>query len=151
MINKHKPKTLEELKSVRKPFRNVNALHNEKLTRMEKLAIWMTDNIGTMGFFIIVSVWTVLWLGWNVVMPRHLRFDPYPAFVLWLFVSNLIQLLLTPLLMVGQNLQSKHSEARAEADFEVNTRAEQEIETIIQHLENQDELILKVINQLEQK
>lgn len=146
---KHNPKTLEELKNARKPFKNVNIQYNERLTGMERLALWMTDNIGTMGFFIIIFIWTIVWLSWNFFAPLAWRFDPYPAFVLWLFISNMFQLLLLPLLMVGQNLQSKHSEARAEADFEVNTRAEQEIEAILQHLENQNDLILEVINKLD--
>ncbi len=36
--------------------------------------------------------------------PKSLRFDPYPGFVLWLFISNMIQLFLMPLLLIGQNL-----------------------------------------------
>ena len=53
--------------------------------------------------------------------------------------------------MIGQNLQGRHTEMRAEADYEVNTRAEREIETILQHLENQNELILKILQRLEGK
>ena len=51
--------------------------------------------------------------------------------------------------MVGQNLQGRHAEKRAEADFEVNTKAEREIEAILMHLENQNELILRILAQLE--
>jgi len=94
-------------------------------------------------------VWTTVWLGWNTLAPVELRFDPFPAFVLWLFLSNMIQILLMPLIMVGQNLQGRHAEARAEADFEVNTKAEREIETILLHLERQNDLILKILTQLE--
>lgn len=54
-----------------------------------------------------------------------------------------------PLIMVGQNLQGRHAEKRAEADFDVNTKAEREIEAILMHLENQGELILKILAQLE--
>jgi uncharacterized membrane protein len=54
-----------------------------------------------------------------------------------------------PLIMIGQNLQSAHSEARAEADFEVNKKAELEIETILQHLEYQNDLILKILKRVE--
>ena len=90
-----------------------------------------------------------VWLGWNMIAPSALRFDPYPAFVLWLFLSNMIQIFLMPLIMIGQNLQANHSEARAEADFEVNTRAELEIETILLHLENQNKIILKILDRLE--
>jgi uncharacterized membrane protein len=146
----YKPPPLKKLISLRKPVRNVNSEHREKLSRLDKLALVITIRVGTMGFFLIIAVWTVLWLGWNIVAPNELRFDPYPAFVLWLFISNMIQILLMPLIMVGQNLQGRHSEARAEADFDVNTQAEREIEVILQHLENQNELILKILNQLEQ-
>ena len=78
-------------------------------------------------------------------------FDPYPAFVFWLFISNMIQLMFLPLILVGQNLQSKHAEARAEADYELNVQAEEEIETILQHLENQNDLIFKITDILEEQ
>jgi uncharacterized membrane protein len=61
----------------------------------------------------------------------------------------MIQIFLMPLIMVGQNLQSRHAEARAEADFEINTKAEREIEVVLQHLEHQNELILEILERLE--
>jgi uncharacterized membrane protein len=36
----------------------------------------------------------------------------------------MIQLFLMPLIMIGQNLQGRHAEQRAESDIEVNVRAE---------------------------
>ncbi len=140
----HKPKTLEELRALRKPKRNIAIEHREKLSQLDKLAVFVTERVGTMGFFLIILIWTAGWIGWNILAPDYLRFDPFPAFVMWLFISNMIQLFILPLIMVGQNLQSRHSEARAEADFEVNVQAERELETILQHLENQNELILKI-------
>lgn len=148
---KHSPLTLAELRALREPVRNINIKHHEKLTRLEKLALLVTTHIGTMGFFLIIFGWTAFWIGWNTLAPINLRFDPFPAFVLWLFMSNMIQILLMPLIMIGQNLQGKHQEARAEADFEVNVKAEREIETVLQHLENQNELILKILSRLEGK
>jgi len=144
-----KPKTLEELRALSRPLRNINIEHREKLSGLDRLALFITKKVGTPGFFLIIFLWTILWLGWNIFAPDALRFDPYPAFVLWLFISNMVQILLMPLIMVGQNLQGRHAEARAEADFEVNTKAELEIETILLHLERQNELILKIINHLE--
>ena len=88
--------------------------HKKKLTRLERFAVWITDQVGSMGFFIIIFVWTVAWLGWNAIGPKESRFDPFPAFVLWLFISNMIQIFLMPLIMIGQNLQGRHAEARAE-------------------------------------
>lgn len=143
------PKSLEELKQLSKPLRNANIIRKQKLSRLDRLAVWITDHVGTMGFFIIIFVWTAVWLSWNTLAPQAARFDPYPAFVLWLFLSNMIQIFLMPLIMIGQNLQSAHAEARAEADFDVNTKAELEIETILLHLENQNRLILQIVQHLE--
>ena len=141
----------EELKKDRthKPIRNVNAEHKESLTGLERFAVWITNKVGSMGFFIIIVTWTVCWLGWNTLGPNDLRFDPFPAFVLWLFMSNVLQIFLMPLIMIGQNLQGRHSERRAESDFEVNIKAEKEIEMILLHLEKQNDLILKILSHLE--
>lgn len=144
----NKPFLFEELKKMRSPLRNINIEQYENLTKLEKFALWITNRVGTMGFFLVIVAWTALWLGWNIFAPKPLLFDPYPAFVLWLFVSNMIQLCLLPLIMIGQNLQSRHAEARAEADFEVNTKAEREIETILLHLENQNNLISEILHKM---
>ena len=141
--------TLEEIRKSRKPISNVNATHKENITGINKLALWITVRVGSMGFFIIIFIWTIVWLSWNSLAPSNLKFDPYPAFVLWLFISNMIQIFLMPLIMVGQNLQSAHSELRAEEDFNINKKAEIEIETILMHLENQNDMILQILNRLE--
>ena len=141
--------SIRELRESRTPIRNVNIEHKENLKTLEKLAIWITDHVGTMGFFLMIFCWTAFWLSWNTLGPKSAQFDPFPAFVLWLFISNMIQIFLMPLIMIGQNLQSRHAEARAEADFEINTKAEMEIETILSHLENQNNLILEILKRVE--
>ena len=146
---RHTPQTLEALKNTRKLFRNVNITHRERLSKLQELALFITNHVGSMGFFLLVFTWTIFWLSWNTLGPKFLRFDPYPAFVLWLFISNVIQLMLMPLIMVGQNLQSRHAEARAESDFDVNVKAENEIGIILQHLENQNVLILQILRHFE--
>jgi uncharacterized membrane protein len=147
----HMPKSISELRKRSHRIRDVNKEHKAKHSMLDKLALWITQYVGSMGFFIIIFLWTIIWLGWNMVAPSNARFDPYPAFVLWLFISNMIQIFLMPLIMVGQNLLAEHSEARAEADFEINKKAEEEIETILMHLENQNELILEILKEIQQK
>ena len=143
--------SLEELKKLRKPVRNIATEQKENLSRLEHLALWITDHVGSMGFFLIIFAWTASWLVWNALGPAGLRFDPFPAFVLWLFISNMIQIFLMPLIMIGQNLQARHSEARAETDYDTNVKAEREIETILMHLEKQNELITRILHRLEGK
>lgn len=144
-----KPLSLDEFRKQRKPLRNVNREVSDNLSALDRLACWITNRVGTMGFFLIVLVWTVVWLGWNLLAPRDLQFDPPMAFVFWLFISNLIQLLLMPLIMVGQNVQARHSEMRADHDLEVNVRSEAEIEVILQHLEYQNTLLLAMVEKLQ--
>lgn len=146
-----KPLLLDELRKISKPVCNVNLELKRELSAVDKVAIRITESVGSMGFFAVIFCWTALWLLWNTLAPVAWRFDTYPSFVLWLFISNMIQLFLLPLIMVGQNLQGEHAEARAEADFEVNTKAEIEIENILLHLENQNTLILQILNRLENK
>lgn len=130
-------------------IRNVNVEHKERLGTLDRMALWITDKVGSMGFFIMIFIWTSLWLSWNIFAPVSMQFDPVPAFVMWLFISNMIQIFLMPLIMIAQNLESKHSEARADADFEINTKAEIEIQTVLQHLENQNKMILQLLGQKE--
>jgi uncharacterized membrane protein len=109
---------------------------------------WITERVGTMGFFVVIFAWTALWLGWNLLAPPELQFDPPMAFVFWLFLSNVLQMLLMPLIMVGQNIQGRHAETRAENDLQVNITAEREIEVILHHLEYQNRILIAMLETL---
>ena len=111
--------------------------------RLDKLALWITEWVGTMMFFLVIFAWTVCWLFWNMFAPKGMRFDPFPGFVLWLFISNMIQLFLMPLIMIGQNLQGRGADQRAKNDYKVNLKAEKEIQEI------QDSLA-RILKQLEE-
>jgi uncharacterized membrane protein len=118
----------------------IKPVHDEeqrkvRATPSKRLALWITQRVGTMVFFGMIFVWTVSWLLWNTLAPKAMRFDPYPGFVLWLFISNMIQLFLMPLLLIGQNMQGQHSDERAKNDYNVNRKAEKEIEEIQEKLE----------------
>jgi uncharacterized membrane protein len=140
--------SVEELRKLQRPLRNINHEVAEKVGRLDELAVWITNLVGTMGFFLAIFVWTVLWLGWNLLAPQKLQFDPPMAFVFWLFISNLIQILLMPLIMVGQNILGRHAEIRADHDLEVNLRSEQEIELILHHLEFQNAVLITMLEKL---
>lgn len=142
------PPTIDVVMKRRKPLRNIHAESRENITPLDRLAVWITDRVGSMGFFLLIFVWTALWLGWNLLAPPTLQFDPPMAFVFWLFISNVIQILLMPLIMVGQNVQGRHSEARAEHDLEINVQAEAEIETVLQHLEYQNAMLIAMVEKL---
>ncbi len=142
--------TVKELRASRQPHTSAKQQHNESMSPLDKVAVIVTDKVGTMGFFLIIFVWTILWTGYNIlatlVPALHLKaFDPFPAFVAYLLISNVIQILLMPLIMVGQNLQGRHSDLRAEHDLAVNVKAEEEIEIVLLHLEQQQELLMQLV------
>ena len=148
-MNKSIPLKLEELKHRRESYIKTLKSETMNVSRLDKAAIWITNNVGSMRFFVIIFLWTIFWLGWNIFAPKSNRFDPYPAFVLWLFISNMIQLFLMPLIMIGQNLQSHHADVRADVDLKINELAALENETILIHLENQNEIIMKILTHIE--
>jgi uncharacterized membrane protein len=146
-----KPLSIQECINKRKEILRLSSESKIKKTTLDKIAVWITNHVGSMGFFIIVFLWTLIWLTWNMFAPKAARFDPYPAFVLWLFISNMIQLFLMPLIMVGQNVQSVQADLREEEDLKINLQAELEIETILTHLEYQNDIMMKILKRLEDK
>ena len=84
-----------------------------------------------MVFFLIIFTWTVCWLFWNMFAPKSLRFDPYPGFVLWLFIS--LTLSTFPDAVVAdraKNPPGRGADERAKRDLSVNVKAEKEIKEI---------------------
>jgi uncharacterized membrane protein len=145
----HPLAALRELRARHKAPRNTHSDVMNNLTPLTKLAVWITERVGTMAFFLVILAWTTCWLGWNFLAPERLRFDPPMGFIFYLFMSNVIQLLLMPLIMVGQNIQGSHSEARAQHDLEINVKAEQEIEVILHRLEEQNEILMRMVKRLD--
>lgn len=145
---KSRPLTLQEFKQKRKAIRDVNRELHSRMKPLDRFALAITKRIGTIGFFLIIVTWSALWLGWNLLAPPELQFDPPMGFVLWLFISNLIQLMLMPLIMIGQNIQSSRADARSQNDLDINIKAEEEIEVILHHLEYQNLLLGAMMDKL---
>ena len=141
-MEKNKVIPLEELRKIKKPV-NANIKHKESLKLLDKVAVFITSLVGTMWCAI---VFTLLAL---VSLPDAIK-GGKATIISWI-AQTFLQLVLLSVIMVGQNLQNKHSEARAEADFDVNVKAELEVETILQHLENQNEVMTKILDRIEKK
>lgn len=129
--------------------KNANKEHKNRLSRIERLGLSITNRVGTVGFFLIIFFWSFSWMLWNIFAPLEFKFDPFPDFVLWLFISNLIQINLMPLILVAQNIEAKHAQLRSEIDYETNKKAEREIEVILSHLESQGKMIEEISAKLD--
>lgn len=153
MSHKHARRTKEQIRQSETVAQNTNEVACERLTKLELFALKITDRVGSPGFFFIIFGWTVVWTGYNVLASTFpalgwKAFDPFPAFVAYLLISNVIQILLMPLIMVGQNLQSRHAEIRAENDYEVNIKAEHEIAELSKQVRTQQSLLEEILLRL---
>jgi len=141
MENKYK----EYLKLRRKP-ENVNVKHRSSLGFQDKLALYATNIVGTMYAVYFFIVFMAGWMLWQTFFANK-PFDPFP-FAFLLFLGNIVQLLLIPLIMVGQNLQGKHAEVIAEEEYKTTISSYEDVEQILLHLSEQDKQIQKQLDLL---
>lgn len=127
---------------------NVNDEHEQHLSRQDKIALYTTRAVGTMYAVYFFALFMAGWMLWQSYFLKQ-PFDPFP-FAFLLFMGNIVQLLLMPLIMVGQNIQSRHAEIRADEEYKTTMTSYQAIETILNHLDAQDKELLKQTKILEE-
>ncbi len=97
-------------------------------TRGQRLADAVAATIGSWRFIMVQSTAIVLWISGNVLVGNG-AWDPYPFILLNLLLS--FQAAYTaPAIMMSQNRQSEQDRHHAENDYEVNVKAELEIELL---------------------
>jgi len=98
------------------------------LTRGQRLADGVAATIGSWRFIVIQSTAIVLWITGNVLTGAS-AWDPYPFILLNLLLS--FQAAYTaPAIMMSQNRQSELDRRHAQNDYEINVKAELEIELL---------------------
>lgn len=71
--------------------------------------------LGTARFLVYMTVFVVLWIGWNSLAPRELRFDEYPFIFLTLLLS-LQASYAAPLILLAQNRQDDRDRVMSQED-----------------------------------
>src|SRR6202789_1804519 len=112
--------------------RNANEVIEEKSTFGERIADDVASFGGSWPFIILVGVAFLIYTTTNVAL-RSKAWDPYPFILLNLFLSMLAAIQ-APVIMMSQNRQDKKDRLRSELDFEVNRRAEAEIQKLSRKL-----------------
>jgi len=139
------------------PVRNVNEEYERRMTVGQRIADSVAATVGSWPFIITQSILLGGWLAVNAYLAIAIKvhpgmfkaWDPYPFILLNLVLS--FQAAYTgPVVVMSQNRQSQKDRLAAEHDYEVNKRAEQEIEVVMKHLVHQDKLILESIKRLEE-
>lgn len=105
-------------------IRHANVEHHRSLTRNERIGVWVTDHVGTMQCaYVFVGMGIAALVGaitnWEV------------GLLCGLASSQVIQLVLLPVIMVGTNVQTKHDAIRADIQFEMEQRIERDMSILL--------------------
>ena len=117
--------------------RNPNEIIEKEATFGERLADSVASFGGSWTFIITFSIILTVYTTTNVIL-RAKAWDPYPFILLNLFLSMLAAIQ-APVIMMSQNRQDTKDRLRGELDFEVNRRAESEIQGLARKLNLLDE------------
>ncbi len=114
---------------------------DEEIEEHVTLGQFLADKIASFGgswtFLITFGLLLFIWIGINVASFFKAPFDPYP-FILLNLVLSCIAAIQAPVIMMSQNRLNEKDRTRAEHDYQVNLKAELEI----QHLhEKMDHLL----------
>jgi len=122
----------------RQVSRNVLEEAEERLTFGQRVADRVAAFGGSWPFIILFGAVMTTWMTVNIVQVAH--FDPYPFILLNLALST-VAALQAPIIMMSQNRQASKDKLLAENDYQVNLKAEMEIEAM---LRNQAELMARI-------
>ena len=104
-----------------------------KPTLGARAADWITARVGSWRFILWQSGLLVLWLSANVFAWVQ-AWDPYP-FILLNLVLSFQAAYTAPIIMMSQNRMGDIDRARAQDDYNINLKAELEIETLHQKID----------------
>jgi uncharacterized membrane protein len=121
----------QELVRVR-AHRNPNELIEEEATYGERLADAVARFGGSWRFIILFAAILIAYTSANALLGKS-AWDPYPFILLNLFLSMLAAVQ-APVIMMSQNRQDAKDRLRSELDYNVNVRAESEIQGLARKL-----------------
>jgi CRP/FNR family transcriptional regulator, cyclic AMP receptor protein len=108
--------------------RNSNDVIEEKMSFGDRIADVAARFGGSWTFIILFGVLLLIYTTINTAL-RTKAWDPYPFILLNLFLSMLAAIQ-APVIMMSQNRQDTKDRVRGELDYDVNLRAESEIQTL---------------------
>ena len=129
------------------PSRDVNAEHEHRLSRAERISRDVSRSVGTWTFVTIQVILVVLWVILNALaVTRH--WDPYP----FLFINLVLSFQAAfgvPIVLMAVNRLHDRDRLTAQQDFQEAVKLEEEMKAVMEHLEVQDEVLLQVLQRLE--
>jgi uncharacterized membrane protein len=113
---------------------NWHKQHEESLSFGDCVADKLASFIGSWKFIIAQTIIFIIWVLLNTLwLFNWMQWDAYPFILFNLFMSAEAAYA-SPLIMMSQNRQAERDRHQAEADFDCNVAAKEEIETLQEHL-----------------
>jgi CRP/FNR family cyclic AMP-dependent transcriptional regulator len=112
--------------------RNSNEVIEEEMTFGQRIADEVAKFGGSWTFIMLFAAVLLIYTVVNIVL-RGKAWDPYPFILLNLFLSMLAAIQ-APVIMMSQNRQDSKDRVRGELDYDVNCRAESEIQMLSNRL-----------------
>lgn len=125
-------KLLSELRALRRMHR-AKSKQKGALTFGQRIADGVASTMGSWTFIIIQSIILLVWIVLNITAYVQ-QWDPYP-FILLNLALSFQAAYAAPVIMMSQNRQSDIDRMSAEHDYQINIKAELEIELLHQKID----------------
>lgn len=134
MLHREETVLLRQLREARRRLRVEGAPYaGPPLTRGQRFADYVAETMGSWPFIITQTTILLFWIALNVTAyVRH--WDPYP-FILLNLALSFQAAYAAPFIMMSQNRQQDIDRREAAADYQINIKAELEIELLHQKLD----------------
>jgi len=131
------------------PVIDVNEVADERMTVGQRVADKVAATVGSWRFIIIMSILLLAWLILNSIAWIN-HWDPYP-FILLNLTLSFQAAYAAPFVMMSQNRQSEKDRLMAESDYHCNTKGEEEVRNIMDHLDHQDTVLFQLVKRIEEQ
>jgi uncharacterized membrane protein len=134
-LHETEERLLTELRAIRRGIRGTAAAQGAgpQLTTGQRIADAVAATMGSWTFIIIQSVILMVWIVLNITAYVQ-QWDPYP-FILLNLALSFQAAYAAPFIMMSQNRQQDIDRQSAQNDYQVNIKAELEIELLHQKID----------------
>jgi uncharacterized membrane protein len=132
-LHETEERLLDELRTLRRRHRGAAPKGPSELTAGQRIADTVAATMGSWRFIIIQSIILLFWIALNVTAFVQ-QWDPYP-FILLNLALSFQAAYAAPFIMMSQNRQQCIDRQSAENDYQINIKAELEIELLHQKID----------------
>jgi len=116
--------------------------YHQKLTLGQRAADKITTYGGSWYFIGLLFAYIAFWAGVNSWLLAYRPLDPYPYILLNLTLSMLAAIQ-GPIILMSQNRLAERDRLQAKYDYQVNRKAEREIQELQKELKRTQQMMLR--------